>query len=596
MRNPFRWAAEALAVILISGGLILENLAAGSAAEKEPFPQDQVIDVELTLSESDWEDLLTNGTQKKEYPASVNWNGVQLSPIAVRAKGNSSLAQAARSETKRYSLKLRLDEYISALNLDGVRTINLQNSFSDPSYLREILSYEAFASLGVPVPTMTWVRLNVNGELRGLFLAVEQVEEPMLERCFGDGRGDLYKPESMVGQGADLKWYGDSYENYPGIVYATEDKNTDHSALIAMLDVLNNGGDLESVLDVDEVLRYWAVSTMLSNFDSYPGWMAHNYYLYEVDGKFRILPWDLNMSFGGFGSASYEQMVSAKIDEPTLGPVADRPLIAKLLEVPEYRERYHGYLQELINGYFDPERFEVRARELQALIAPYVEEDPTKFYTYEEFLKALDEGSGTEAVAAPADRPQADGARRQWNARLGAGPGGGPGFGSSIPILQYVKDRAANVQQQLDGVLPSSADGSGMGIRGGFGGARMDRPGGQQPGRSGPGDGVPQDGIPGFPPGGMVPESFPQGGRLPEGFVLRGRMPEGDPPERMELRRMGPAGMGPDGMVQNGRFGPGRSQQISLIAVPKDQMAPLLASVGLLLAATAFVWWRKPRV
>jgi len=637
MRNLSRWATGALLVMLISGGLVLDGLAAGrSTATPEAFPQDQVIEVELTLSESDWEDLLANGMQEREYPAAVNWNGVELAPISVRAKGNSSLMQAAQSATKRYSLKLRLDAYIAGQNLNGIRTINLQNSVSDPSYLREILSYEAFASLGVPVPTMTWVRLTVNGELRGLYLAVEQVDEPMLERYFGDGRGDLYKPEFMVGQGADLKWYGNSFENYPGIVYKTKAKNTDHSALIAMLDTLNNGGDLEAVLDVDEVLRYWAVSAMLSNFDSYPGSMLHNYYLYEADGKFRILPWDLNMSFGGFGSATYEQMVAAKVDEPTLGPVADRPLIAKLLEVPEYREKYHEYLQELIDGYFDPVRFEARARELQALIAPYVEEDPTKFYSYEEFLKALDEGSTAEMPASPAgDAPPADGTpsaaggsgptapadgtrtspaaggetdgrRRQWNGRPGGAPGGFPGFGSKIPIVQYVKDRAANVQQQLEGLLPSSGDGGGMGIRGGFGGgAPMGWPGGQRPGRAGDDDGVFQDENPRFPPDGMIPEDFPKGmipedfpqdGMIPEGFIMGGGMPEGFPPKGMEVERNRPRGMGPVGMGPNGGFGPNSNQQASLLGVPSDQVVPLLASAGLLLAATAVVWWHKPRV
>jgi spore coat protein CotH len=40
-----------------------------------------------------------------------------------------------------------------------------------------------------------------------------------------------------------------------------------------------------------------AVSTAWSNLDSYQGSLAHNYYLYEQDGVFSLLPWDYNESF-----------------------------------------------------------------------------------------------------------------------------------------------------------------------------------------------------------------------------------------------------------------------------------------------------------
>jgi len=81
------------------------------------------------MSEADLADLITNGQQEKEYPASLDWTGRQLPSGAVRAKGNSSLSQVARSANKRYSLKLYLDKYVDGQNLDGIGTIDLQNSF-----------------------------------------------------------------------------------------------------------------------------------------------------------------------------------------------------------------------------------------------------------------------------------------------------------------------------------------------------------------------------------------------------------------------------------------------------------------------------------
>ena len=45
-----------------------------------------------------------------------------------------------------------------------------------------------------------------------------------------------------------------------------------------------DGTGIEETLDVDEVLRYFAVNTFLVNLDSYASSLKHNYYLYEQDG------------------------------------------------------------------------------------------------------------------------------------------------------------------------------------------------------------------------------------------------------------------------------------------------------------------------
>jgi len=91
--------------------------------------------------------------------------------------------------------------------------------------------------------------------------------------CRTASEGDLYKPAAQQGQGADLKWLGDDYTKYTGVVYKSKARSTDHQALIDMLNALNNGGDLENHLDVDGILGYFAVWTLLANFDSYQGSM-----------------------------------------------------------------------------------------------------------------------------------------------------------------------------------------------------------------------------------------------------------------------------------------------------------------------------------
>ena len=83
-----------------------------------------------------------------------------------------------------------------------------------------------------------------------------------------------------------------------------------------MIKNLNEGTDLEKYLDVDEILRYFAVNTFLVNLDSYAGSMKHNYYLYEENDIFQILPWDFNLSFAGFQMNDGKKAINFPIDSP----------------------------------------------------------------------------------------------------------------------------------------------------------------------------------------------------------------------------------------------------------------------------------------
>ncbi|MCZ8522072.1 MULTISPECIES: CotH kinase family protein [Paenibacillus] len=420
------------------GMAAVQTASSGTASENETkideqvFPKDRVIDVRITIDEADFQDMLANAGEEEYKTASVNYNGVQLDHVAVRTKGNLSLRSVVNSDSERYSFKLAFDEYISSQNLYGLTKINLNNNYSDASYMREFLTYELAEQMGLPVPKYSFVNVYVNGELKGFYLAVEQVGEAYLERNFGSAYGALYKANG--GTGSDLTWMGDM-DSYTGLTLKSESTNDD--VLLKLTDALNNGGDLEQVLDVDEALSFIALNVLTANMDSYLGQNKHNYYLYEDEGKFSVLPWDYNMAFGGLGGTGL------LIDEPTQGTLAERPLVAKLLEVEEYKEKYHAILSGMIQGYLADETFSTRVQELSSLISSHVEKDPTAFVTYEAYQQGVTQ------------------------------------------LKQFASQQAASIASQLDGTSPSSGDGSGSG--GGMGGGM---PGGQ----AGQGAGAPAGG------------------------------------------------------------------------------------------------------
>lgn len=175
--------------------------------------------------------------------------------------------------------------------------------------MKEYLAYNMFETMDVVTPKYAYTNITINGEPWGLYLAVECMEEDFVERNYGSLEGNLYKPE---GSGADLVWKGDGASNYSGIKNnaAYDVTDSDFQKVIDMIENLNAGTNLEKYLDIDAVLRYFAVNTFLINFDNYTGNMNHNYYLYEEDGICTILPWDFNLAFGGFGSSSAEEAIN----------------------------------------------------------------------------------------------------------------------------------------------------------------------------------------------------------------------------------------------------------------------------------------------
>ena len=156
-----------------------------------------------------------------------------------------------------------------------------------------------------------------------------------------------------------------------------------------MIKNLNEGTNLERYLDVDEVLKYFAVNTFLVNLDSYAGNLKHNYYLYERNGMFQILPWDLNLSFAGYQVRDGQSAVNFPIDEPVSDTMENSPLISKLLEVEEYKKTYHEYLSMIVTDYIESGEYEETIDKVNKLINDYVKDDSTAFYTYEEYQNSI---------------------------------------------------------------------------------------------------------------------------------------------------------------------------------------------------------------
>ena len=200
--------------------------------------------------------------------------------------------------------------------------------------------------------------------------------------------------QSMGSSDVSLIYSDDEYDSYSNIFDSAKTKITDadKTRLIAALKNINENTDLETSVDTEAVIRYFVVHNFVLNFDSYTGSMIHNYYLYEEDGILSMIPWDYNLAFGGFQSAgSASGLVNYPIDTPVSGGTVDsRPMLAWILNNEEYTKQYHQLFAEFISEYFESGKVEEMISSVKEMISPYVETDPTKFCTYEEFLTGID--------------------------------------------------------------------------------------------------------------------------------------------------------------------------------------------------------------
>ena len=445
----------------------------------------------------DWEGFLEGCTSEEYSLCSVVIDKEAYKNVGIRAKGNTSLTQVESYGNGRYSFKIEFDHYDSMKNYYGLDKLCLNNIIQDNTYMKDYLAYQMMGAFGVDAPLCSYAYITVNGEDWGLYLAVEGVEEAFLERNYGSGYGELYKPDSQTmgggrgnGGGFDMeKWKAkedgqpskegsaeepksaeqpgkaenteepkstEALENTDGrnngaeqppkmpdgdmpdgqppempdgdmggrkeqkeghmgrrkgsddvtLIYSDDEISSyqnifdnaktditeeDKKRLIASLKQVNEKENIEEVVNIEEVIRYFVVHNFVCNFDSYTGTMIHNYYLYEKDGKFSMIPWDYNLAFGSFmGQQDASEMVNYPIDTPVSGGTVDsRPMLAWIFSDGEYQQKYHQYFKEFIADYFDSGYFTKMMDKVQDMIAPYVKKDPTKFCSYEEFEKGI---------------------------------------------------------------------------------------------------------------------------------------------------------------------------------------------------------------
>ncbi|MFT6503005.1 MAG: spore coat protein CotH [Crocinitomicaceae bacterium] len=373
-------------------------------AQSDFYAIDHVPEIRLQFTQSNWDEILDGLYLLGEdfrLGADCTIDGIAYDKVGVRYKGFSSYS----SSRNKNPLNIDLDYAFSEQAHQGFHKVKLSNVIQDPSFVREVLSYEV-ARKYMPASKANYANVYINDTLIGLYTNVEAVNGKFLDEHFGASNTTFVKgnPETidLNGENANLgNSPGTETYNYHSLYNMKSTGSKDWDNLYEFIDVLNTDpNNVGSLLNIDRTLWIHAFNYSVINFDSYVGY-AQNYYLFQdVNGQFNPILWDLNMSFASYrltdASDNWDGFTIA--EAKTIDPlqhlnsfsVQPRPLITNVIQNPIYERMYIAHLTTIIEENFDNGLFETRAAYFQSIIDPSVQADTNKFYTYADFIDNLD--------------------------------------------------------------------------------------------------------------------------------------------------------------------------------------------------------------
>lgn len=324
------------------------------------FNSDVIMQVNVQMPADEFERLRSEGRtlaegaescdgsfQYSEYDASLTIEDTSMDRIVVRKKGYlGSLTE------KRPSLKLYLARQHSGRTYKNTDRLTLNNNRQDVSNVRQCLSYTLFRAAGLAAPQCSLAAVTVNGEALGNYSNIEAIREPFLKAHFGNETGNLYE--------ANVSDFGE-YLNT-----RFEKKNNDGSdrkdlnqvlQALAIEDDVDAMEALNDIIDIDYFIRYWAMETLLGNWDSASG-NANNFFIYrsQANNKFYFIPWGNDASF-----SLYHEL---KPDSSVL--YRNFRLAKRLYGIEAYRQRYFEVINHYLETLWQESELEAYVRKVQA--------------------------------------------------------------------------------------------------------------------------------------------------------------------------------------------------------------------------------------
>lgn len=369
------------------------------------YSLDVVNKLEITLTQEDWFTRLDgegrgpNQTAGESLIGTLTFNdSLVLDSVLVSIKGQTS---DSRNNSEKKSFKIEIDEIVDQ-DLEGYDNLNLNCAFQDHSSMREVLYYDITRSFA-PALKGNFVDLYINGQYWGPYNNIQQIEGRYIGEWFANNDGTRWRatppdgttggqgPNNRFGQGlSTLNYNGpDSTDYNRNYTLKKSGKDSPWEDLIGACYNLNSlpiddlYDSLKYTLDIDRALWFLVQEIVFADDDSYINKGGMDYYVYWDEATGRIIPMEVD---GNSVLTGNHVLWSPFYNEDD----ADFPLLNRLLQNTEIRQRYLAHLRTVLEQHFTISKVHSRIDEFALILDQKIQDDPKKIYTYNQFIADIE--------------------------------------------------------------------------------------------------------------------------------------------------------------------------------------------------------------
>ncbi len=345
-------------IILLAFSLTVFEGCADITGSPEPVPEISLPVVNLKIGHDEYTSLINSYYNKKYADCVYAYDNGEYD-AGIRVQGNLSMTFYKKS------YKINFPEgVLSPFQSDK---IILTSQMRDPTLMRYVLSLGLFKDAGLKTSRYEFVGVKINNEFKGIFVQLEPLDEWFLinrELPIGNlYEGSRNRAKFSFEGGYNVRSGFDKKTN-------ENDNFSDLEDLIYIIDTVPDSlfpGKIEECLDVENALKYTAVSVLITNSDGF----EHNFHFFNnpITGKFEFIPWDLDGTFGLVND--YDDMAL----NSAYGGRENR-LIMRLLGIPAYKNRYIEILEDLMDSVFTESEIQLRTEKITLKIMEDYYDDP----------------------------------------------------------------------------------------------------------------------------------------------------------------------------------------------------------------------------
>jgi spore coat protein CotH len=344
----------------------------------------------LTFTQADFSNQMALGRQ---YSTNAHCreltldNGATNKDIGARFRGNTSftgMGGPGGTGPVKKSMALAINHSVTNADLMGYDNINLNNAYGDETIMRETLYFNIMREYAV-CPAGCLAQVFINGLNWGVYSCAQQQDGKLINKWFPSNDGDRFRAGNMDGSAAftylgntNVATYTPHYElKHTSVTHSLAWQRFINAIYVFNTTATNVLRDkAEDVVAVDRWLWFLVLENLFVDDDSYFN-KGSDYMLYFEPETRRVHPieHDGNEAFAATGSINYSLSPVYGATLPT------RPVLYRLLNNAELRQRYLAHLRTVMEEYFNTGTMTAlingyHARSVAAIIA-----DPKKGYT-----------------------------------------------------------------------------------------------------------------------------------------------------------------------------------------------------------------------